>query len=155
MKTGIRSIGEVRSVTPAEMQPIFGSYHQPLAEALKELLWLSMLMTVVTFVGLLMTLPQNWSIAAFPLSILMALLFGVGIWLNASTVRIVGPEMIGVRSPIDWFSWRIPISEVDHCQLVQASPHRKLRGVKNDGTARSLPVTSELWDAVLNVKPAH
>jgi hypothetical protein len=141
MKTGIRSIGEVRSVTPAEMQPIFGSYHQPLSEALKELLWLSMLMTVVTFVGLLMTLPQNWSIAAFPLSILMALLFGVGI--------------IGVRSPFDRFSWRIPISEVDHCQLVQASPHRKLRVIKNDGTARSLPVTSELWDAVLNVKPAH
>jgi len=153
MKTVFRSIGEVRSVTPSEMQPIFGSYHQPPSGALKELLFQAVLMTIITFLAAAFSLPPNWRFAAFPLAILMASLFAVGIWLNVNTVRIVGPDGIGIRSPIDRFSWQIPITDVERCQLVQASPQCKLRVIKKDGTAKSMPVTRELWDAVLGVKP--
>jgi hypothetical protein len=153
MKTGFRSIGEVRSVTPSEMQPIFGSYRQPLSGALRELFFLAVLMTVIAFVTAAFSLPSSWRFAAFPLAILMASLFAVGIWLDANTVRIVGPDGIGIRSPIQRFSWSIPTTDVERCQLVEASPHRKLRIIKKDGSAKSIPVTRELWDAVMNVKP--
>jgi len=154
MKTGFRSIGEVRLVTPSEMEPIYGSYRQPLAGALKELLFQALLMTVITFFAAAFSLPPGWRVAAFPLAILVATLFGVGIWFNVNTVRIVGPEGIGLRSPVDRFSWLIPIPDVERCQLVQASPHCKLRVIKKDGTAKSMPVTKELWNAVLSVKPS-
>lgn len=154
MKTGFRSIGEVRSVTPSEMQPIFGSYRQPLSGALRELLFLAVLMTVTAFVTAAFSLPSSWRVTAFPLAILMASLFAAGIWLDANTVRIVGPDGIGIRSPIQRFSWLIPITDVERCQLVEASPHRKLRVIKKDGSAKSIPVTRELWSAVMNVKPS-
>ena len=153
MKTGFRSIGEVRSVTPSEMQPIFGSYRQPLSGALRELLFQAVLMTAIAFLAAAFSLPPNWRFAAFPIAILMASLFAVGIWLDANSVRVVGPDGIGIRSPIDRFSWLIPITDVERCQLVQASPHCKLRIIKKDGSAKSIPVTRELWNAVLSVKP--
>ena len=135
------------------MQPIFGSYRQPLSGALKELLFQAVLMTGITFLAAALSLPPEWRLAAFPIAILMASLFGVGIWLNFNTIRIVGPDGIGIQSPIDRFSWRIPIKDVERCQLVQASPHCKLRIIKKDGSAKSIPVTRELWNAVLSVKP--
>ena len=154
MKTGFRSIGEVGSFTPSEMQSIYGSYRQPLSGALKELLFQALLMTVITFFAAAFSLPSGWRFAAFPVAILMAALFGVGIWLNVNTVRVVGPDGIGIRSPFDRFSWQIPIAEVERCQLVQASPQCKLRVIKKDGSAKSLSVTRELWNAVLSLKPS-
>ncbi len=153
MKTGFRSIGEVRSVTPPEMQPIFGLYRQSVSGALRELLFQGVIMTVISFFTAYFSLPPNWHLAAFPLAAIMATLFGVGIWLNINTVRVVGPDVIGIRSPFDRFSWQIPIAEIERCQLVQASPQCKLRVIKKDGSAKSLPVTQGLWNAVLGVKP--
>ena len=153
MKTGFRSIGEVRSVTPSEMHPIFGLYRQLLSGALRELLFQGVMMTAISFFAAFYSLPPNWRLAAFLIAALMAALFGVGIWLNVNTIRVVGPDGIGIRSPVDRFSWQIPIAEVERCQLVQASPQCKLRIIKNDGSAKSLPVTRELWNAVLSVKP--
>jgi len=135
------------------MQPIFGSYRQSLSGALRELLFQAVLMTAISFLAAIFSLPPNWIFAAFPIAIIMASLFAVGIWLNVNTVRIVGPDGIGIRSPIDRFSWQIPTNDVERCQLVQASPHCKLRIIKKDGSAKSIPVTRDLWNAVLSVKP--
>jgi len=117
------------------------------------LLFQAVLMTAIAFLAAAFSLPPNWRFAAFPIAILMASLFAVGIWLDANTVRVVGPDGFGIRSPIDRFSWLIPITDVERCQLVQASPHCKLRIIKKDGSAKSIPVTRELWNAVLGVKP--
>ena len=154
MKTGLRSIGEVRSATPSEMQPIFGSYRQPLSGALKGLLFQAVVMTAISFFAAFVSLPPNWSFTALPIAVLMAALFVVGIWFDVHSVRIVGPVGIGIRSPFDRFSWQVPITEVERCQLVQASPQCKLRIIKKDGSAKSLTVTPELWDAVLSIKPS-
>ena len=137
------------------MQPIFGSFRQPVPAAVKGHVGLGILMTGITFMASTTALPPGLRIAAVPISILMAFMFGVGIWLDANTIRIVGPAGIGIRSPISRLSWQIPIVDVDRCQLVQASPHRKLRVIKKDGSAKSLPVTHELWDAVLSIKPSQ
>jgi hypothetical protein len=154
MKTGFRSIGEVRSLTPSEMQPIFGLYRQSLSGALKELLFQGLLMTAITFIAAASSLPPGWRILAFPLAILMAGLFGVGIWMQVKTVRVVGPDDIGVKSPIDRLSWRVPVEEIERCQLVQASPHSKLTIIKKDGSAKSLPATRDLWDAIICITPS-
>jgi hypothetical protein len=153
MKTGFRSIGEIRSLTPSEMQPIFGLYRQSLSGALKELLFQALLMAAITFIAAASSLPPGWRIVALPLAILMAGLFGVGIWMQVKTVRIVGPDDIGVQSPIDRFSWQVPVDEIERCQLIQASPHNKLRIIKKDGSARSLPVTRDLWDSIISISP--
>jgi len=110
-------------------------------------------MTAIAFIAAASSLPPGWRIVAFPIAILMAAFFGLGIWMQVNTVRIVGPDSFGVKSPIDQFSWQVPVEEIERCQLIQASPHNKLRIIKKDGSAKSLPVTRVLWDSIMSITP--
>ncbi len=140
-----RSFAAIRAFSPHELVPYFGVYRAGWAE------WLSYAYLVIFFaaMGYMVTASTtNSDSLAFVVAALCFVIAAVAAWIEAASLRIIGPQNIGFASPLQWLSWSLPLRDVQQCDLVPGRPP-KLRIISSAG-ARSLTLTRQMWVLLRN-----
>lgn len=143
------SFAAVRAYSVSELRPFFGVYLPTWREHL------GYLVLVAWFGGMTALVVYTNEVPAWVVwlaAIGAALVAGLAAYVDARSRRVLGPDRIAFISPVPFFSWVVPLSEVVQCDLVPGQPYNRLRVVSRSAT-RSLPVPLNLWNALNTGSP--
>ena len=136
-----RSFGAVHVFRPDDLAAYFGRYaprFMELAVFIFFVLWFGIVIGLVVW-------DSGGTRMAIMLSLAVAVFTGIlAVFVDARSVRVIGPDRIAFESPLPMFSWSVPISQITQCDLVPGRPHARLRVHSRSGSF-SLPLTNELW----------
>src|SRR5258708_24310079 len=139
-----RDLASVRIFSPQELKPYFGTY----LPTMRELPRFAFFFCVLT--GIAILLPWSFDLSStlvWAAGITWAIAALVGIQMERTSLRILGPDRIALEAPLRLFSWSVPMRLVERCDLVPGRPTGRLR-VHHAGGTHSLPLTRELWEAL-------
>jgi hypothetical protein len=139
-----REMGVVRRLVHAALVPYFGTHRPAHSEILPTSCFYAVLFTYFGF-----GIPFGAAHAPTWVCVLggaVALSATVAAELfDAHSLRVLNAGEVAFRTPIPLFSWSVPFSSIQRCEVVLTKPQPRLRVFTTEGSVYALPLTRELW----------
>ena len=132
----------IRVLLPHELVPYFGVYAPARADLVGYAVMAAWFWALVTLASVGMFMLPTWTIVL--ISVATAAAGSAAVHAESRSKRIIGPNAIAYESPLQLFSWSVPLLEVTQCEVVPGSPNPRLR-VCTRQRSRQLPLTAGLW----------